>query len=61
MLERDEDGADLEPDPARLEERQPRPREDVALSEPVLAMSELHEQVGVGVGDHALTILSPWL
>ena len=60
VLERDEDRADLEPDAARLEERQPRPREDIRLSQPVLSVGELHQQIGVGVRDHARTILSSW-
>ena len=60
VLERDEDRADLEPDAARLEERQPRPREDIRLSQPVLPVGELHQQIGVGVREHARTILSSW-
>jgi hypothetical protein len=52
LLERDEDRAHLQPDSARLEERQPRPLEDVGLSETVLAVRKLQQQIGVGVRDH---------
>ena len=52
----DVDRADLEADAALLEQREPRPREDVRLAEPALAVGELHEQVDVGVRDHAATI-----
>ena len=57
-LELDEDRAHLQADAARLEQRQPRPPEDVLLAEPVLAVRKLQEQIVVGVGDHRLTILS---
>ena len=50
-LELDEDRADLQADAAGLEQRQPRLREDVRLAEPVLAVRELQQQVGVGVGE----------
>ena len=58
VLELDEDRADLQPDAAGLEQRQPRPREDVRLAEPVLPVCELEQQVAVGVRDHARSILS---
>ena len=48
----DVDRAHLQPDTARLELRQPRTREDVALAEPVLAVGELEQEIGVRVGDH---------
>jgi hypothetical protein len=62
-VELDEDRADLKADVSRLEERQPRPCEDIRLAEPLLTVRELHEQVVVGIGDHLLTILSTmdWL
>jgi hypothetical protein len=59
QLEIDEDGADLKGDAAGLELRQPRPREDARLAEPVLAVRELEEDVDVGVGDHAAVSSQP--
>ena len=50
-LELDEDRADLKADAAGLEQRQPRLREHVRLAEPVLAVRELQQQVGVSVGE----------
>ncbi len=49
----DVDRAHLECDAALLEKRKPRRGEHVALAEAALAVGELHEQVDVGVGDHA--------
>ena len=53
-LELDEDRADLQADVAGLEQRQPRLCEDVRLAEPVLAVCELQQQVGVSIGEQAL-------
>jgi hypothetical protein len=49
-------GADLERDAALLQERQPRAREDGGLAESTLAVGELHQEVDMGVGDHARRI-----
>ena len=51
-LELDEDRADLQPDAAGLEQRQPRPGERARLAEAQLAVAELEQQVEVGVRDH---------
>jgi hypothetical protein len=57
-VELDEDRANLKADVPRFEERQPRLCEDIRLTETLLTVRELHQQIVVGIGDHVLTILS---
>lgn len=52
LVQNHEDRAHLQPDAARGKEREPGLREDVRLTEPVLAVRELQQKVGVGVGEH---------
>ena len=51
-LQLDEDRAHLEPDAARLEQREPRPGERLALAEAELAVAELEQEIEMRVGDH---------
>ncbi len=57
-LEVDVDGADLQADTAGFEQRQPCLREHVRLAEPVLAVGELQQQVGMGVGEQRCRLSS---
>ena len=56
-FELDEDGADLEPDAACLEQRQPGVRERPSFAEPELAVGEVEEQIEMGVGDHGASVV----
>ncbi len=48
----DEDRAHLEADAAGGKERKPGLREDIRLTEPMLAVGEFEQEIGMSVGEH---------